>query len=54
MRRGSQVARLRAGVPKLMFAEFEGVPEEAQQGELFLPIRFNGVEDTARFSIVKQ
>lgn len=50
-----QVAdRLRAGVPTLVFAEFEGVPAGAQQGELFLPIQFNGVEDTARFSIVKQ
>lgn len=52
--RGSYTARLRAGVPTLVFAEFEGVPEEAQQGELFFPIRFNGIEDTAKFSIVKQ
>jgi len=41
-----------AGVPALVFAQFGGVPEDAQQGELFLPMWFGSKEDAARFSIV--
>ena len=42
---------LPVGVPVVIFAKFEGVPEAAQQGTLFFPIRLGGSKDTIKLSV---